>query len=797
MLNRRSILWTGAVGVVAVLLLAPLALVGSQRAVATTFNSPMDWVPQSFPERVRWADFTERFQLGEVVMLSWPSATLDNPQMRIVADAISDAEPDSVRSATAGSEVFNLLQSGVWGVTEREAAQRLEGSIIGSDGQQTLVVVQLTKAGSLERNSLIPKLKRIAAEATELPIAEIRAVGIPVEGSVIDASAADSIATFAVPSALLAILICWTCLRSVWLTLAISVVAMVGQGLALAGVLLTGEPMNAILIVLPPLVFVLTVSSGIHLANYFLEAVHVDRNQEILLGPQQTDGLDGDLALSAVQHALRAGVVPCILASFTTIIGLASLTIVPIVPVRHFGILAAASIALTLLLLLMILPASMLMAAKRILTKSHRSETILANKQTERTAKQRNAAHGTVALRTWKSRLQRFIDWCFHLPVKHPLSVTIAVLMVASVFAAGLKNVETSVSITSLFAANHPMRKDYEWFEEHVGPTVFGELQLRFSNATETDPIERLKLANRVHRTVADQPEVKGVLSAGIFLPLPPRSRSITNRPRLISITSQISNLEPSSPLVAEGLIAKSGTDEFWRISYRVPLDGKVRHENRLVAMESAVQEVLADSDIKAEVLNTGGVMLFEAAQASLLRGLLESFITAFGIVAVVMMFLLRSVVGGCLAMIPNILPTLVTFGFLGLTRTPLDIGAVMTASLALGIAVDDTVHLLSRFSSFKRLGHSASEATLAALRQCAPAMAQTTLVCGLSLMVYILSDFLPTKRFSLLMACLLSTAIVGDLLLLPAILSSRLGNYFARPVLSTDEALAETDSIL
>ena len=180
--------------------------------------------------------------------------------------------------------------------------------------------------------------------------------------------------------------------------------------------------------------------------------------------------------------------------------------------------------------------------------------------------------------------------------------------------------------------------------------------------------------------------------------------------------------------------------------------------------------------------------MLIEAAQNNLLCGLLNSFVAAFVTVAIVMMVLLRSVIGGCLAMIPNAMPTLVTFGFLGLSNTPLDIGAVMTASLALGIAVDDTVHLLSRFASFRKGGRAPAAATLLALQQCGPAMLQTTLVCGVSLLVYGLSDFLPTRRFAMLMLCLLSTALVGDLLLLPAILSGRFASYFARPTMGQYE---------
>ena len=100
----------------------------------------------------------------------------------------------------------------------------------------------------------------------------------------------------------------------------------------------------------------------------------------------------------------------------------------------------------------------------------------------------------------------------------------------------------------------------------------------------------------------------------------------------------------------------------------------------------------------------------------------------------------------------------------MGLLRIPLDIGSVMSASVALGIAVDDTVHLLSRFGSRRARGLGQIRASFGALAQCGWAMFQTTLVCGASLMAYWFSDFVPTSRFSLFMFALLSSAVGSDL---------------------------------
>jgi hypothetical protein len=61
--------------------------------------------------------------------------------------------------------------------------------------------------------------------------------------------------------------------------------------------------------------------------------------------------------------------------------------------------------------------------------------------------------------------------------------------------------------------------------------------------------------------------------------------------------------------------------------------------------------------------------------------------------------------------------------------------------------------------------------------------MVQSTLICGLGLMVYTLSPFVPTQRFAVMMLTLLLAALVGDLMLLPALLIGPLGNWLKEPV--------------
>jgi predicted RND superfamily exporter protein len=145
----------------------------------------------------------------------------------------------------------------------------------------------------------------------------------------------------------------------------------------------------------------------------------------------------------------------------------------------------------------------------------------------------------------------------------------------------------------------------------------------------------------------------------------------------------------------------------------------------------------------------------------------------------------------GMVAMIPNVFPVLLVFGVMGHLGISIDIGTMMTASVAMGVAVDDTIHFLAWFREHLDRGLGRVEAVIETYRRVGPAMTQTTIVGGLGLFVFALSTFTPTQRFGTLMLVMLATALVGDLILLPALLVSPVGRFFKsrRQTVATDAA--------
>ncbi|MCC9629572.1 MMPL family transporter [Blastopirellula sp. JC732] len=194
----------------------------------------------------------------------------------------------------------------------------------------------------------------------------------------------------------------------------------------------------------------------------------------------------------------------------------------------------------------------------------------------------------------------------------------------------------------------------------------------------------------------------------------------------------------------------------------------------------TAPQYAVTDPDLpQLTIVYTGVVPVVYKAARTLLSSLVESTLWAFGLIALVMAWVLKSVRAGIVSMLPNVFPVVLIFGFMGMAGIEVDIGTMMTASVAMGIAVDDTIHFLTWFRWGLDKGLNRGDAIREAYRRCAVAMMQTTIIGGLGLAVFAVSSFTPTQRFGYLMVSLLAAALLGDLVFLPALLAGPLGSMF------------------
>ena len=201
----------------------------------------------------------------------------------------------------------------------------------------------------------------------------------------------------------------------------------------------------------------------------------------------------------------------------------------------------------------------------------------------------------------------------------------------------------------------------------------------------------------------------------------------------------------------------------------------------------------------------TGLVPLVYKAQHSLLDGLQIGFVWDFAIIVFVMILLCRAASAGLVLLLPAAFPAVMVFGGMGWGNSLLksldagslliDIGTVMAPSVALGVTVDDVVHFMLWFRRGITDGLDRKQATMLAFKGCARAMYQSWGVIGIGLSVFSLSPFGPTQRFGYMMLSMLTIALVGNLVFLPALLSGPLGGVFAASVLRNERRKQGRDS--
>ena len=559
-----------------------------------------------------------------------------------------------------------------------------------------------------------------------------------------------------------AVVVFWM-LRSLRLTLLVLIATAFAVVLSVSVIPWTGGIVSTVLVVMPPLLAVLTLSAAIHVANYWKHAAIYSREH-------------------AIVQACKMARQPCILAGLTTAIGLVSLATSSLSPVKNFGLYCAIGCMISLVVVLYGLPALLVYwPCKR----PYRAEI-------EHTQWQKLA---NVLTDHWKI-----------------ISLTSIVAFVVCV--GGLWFFRTETKVIRYFAKNSDVVQDYEFLEDQLSGITPADILVRFSVDAQRDLqfYERAELIRKIEDDLRDHPEVSGALSLMDFIGFKRPGEDASGRDHWSYIRNmryaqkQLNNgaedgasafyTVAKSPFILEQAGGQRTQvfpgDEIWRITAQVSALSE-RSYAELVGswhqpdshpgdLNVIVQSRLKDHAGTFHVI-TGMVPLFLQTQEAVLHSLIKSFGLAFCIIGVIMMFVLRSIPSGLITMIPNVLPVGIVFGLISWSGLPVDIGTMVTASVALGIAVDGTLHLLTWFRKGVLDGMSRHESIARALGHCGPALWQTSATVAIGMLMLYPSDLLIVSRFGWLMAALIVMALVADLIVLPALLAGPLGTLIERAV--------------
>lgn len=169
----------------------------------------------------------------------------------------------------------------------------------------------------------------------------------------------------------------------------------------------------------------------------------------------------------------------------------------------------------------------------------------------------------------------------------------------------------------------------------------------------------------------------------------------------------------------------------------------------------------------------TGENILINAAADSMAQGQIKSLGLLLIIIFLIMSLLFVNFKAGLLSLIPNFFPILLIFGVMGICKIPLNVGTAMIGAIAIGIAVDDTIHFMTRYNREMKKLQNQTMAINVCLRSEIKPVLSTSIALAMGFCVVCFSSFAPIVSFGFLSALVMLFALIGDLFLTPILLSS------------------------
>lgn len=713
-------------------------------------SSVHTWLPDGKPERERYERFQKEFGNDQFLIASWEGCTRDDPRLELLKEQmqiVSRKPSPLIASVQTTKDVFDSLTNPPLKLSVEQATNRLKGIVVGNDGTAA-IIVQFTSAGLANQNESIRQVYQLADKVPGLTQSDLRMAGTVYESFAVDQAAEESLKKLVAPSCFIGILLAWICLRSVRAAVAVLLIAGVGQLLAISVVYYTGGKFSAVLIVLPTLVFMLTLSGAVHLMNYYHDVKATDAGHRGV-------------------RAMMLGLKPTVLSSLTTSLGMASLAISQLAPVREFGIYSAVSLTVATTFLLLGFPVvSDLICGPRKKPKavSEQLEHEIADQDSH------SVLHSP--------GFARYIGWMERNAI--PVSAIGFAILGFSFY--GLLFLKSSTQFDDLFPRNSPTVRDMSFIEQHIGPIASLEVLVRFTKDKEFDELAQATSIENISREIRKCPDVGAVVSGISFIPTIPK----TSRTRDVVKRGFIRRalVENFPKLVEERWVAEGETTRTWRITAKVSALGDDDYGTMSQRVREAVSVGIAS--ISAEHPNVGDIIqsteitglspVMHETQHMLLDDLGASFTVAFILITPVMMLIARGFWAGLLIMVPNVLPETLVFGTMAWLGFKLDVAGLLTASVAMGIAVNDTLHFVNWYSNRLSIGDSRADAITNTMSHCAVAMFHTMLISCCSMLPFLFAEFIPTRQFACLMIAMIGSSILGDLVLLPALLLGPLG---------------------
>ena len=517
--------------------------------------------------------------------------------------------------------------------------------------------------------------------------------------------------------------------RSVWGVFFPLIIVAISVIWLLAFMTTIGKSLDLMSTLLPTIMFVVGMSDAVHFISRYLEELRKVSNQ-----------------LRAIKVAFKQVGKATLLTSITTAIGFLTLYTSGINPVRDFGLFTALGVLFALLITYLILPAVLL-----ILPIPHRA-----------------------LVDTEELFWDKIMRTLFQFNVSHPKWILTGSTIVVLLSLWGISRVEVNNYLLEDLSKEDPMRQKFEFFEQEFSGARPFDVVISTIDSSSVLTLENLYAIDSIENVLKRELDIRGFMSINSVVKNLNRAfdggsmesyRLPEANTKWKKIKREILKVEKSGKLKMLLASKQNAT----RISSQVKDFGGKVFQEKYVKIQQDLNEILTKSGLHLKF--TGMGYLIDKNNETIASSLMWGLVIAFGAVALIMGIIFKSVRMVVLTLIPNVLPLLMIGGVMGAMGIDLKVSTSIIFTIAFGIAVDDTIHYVSKLKMELNKGRTLIYALKRASISTGKAIVLTSLILVSGFFALVFSTFSSTYYIGLLVSLTLVFAVVADLFLLPVLI--------------------------
>lgn len=538
--------------------------------------------------------------------------------------------------------------------------------------------------------------------------------------------------TFASISIFVLIIFLIIAYRALWgilIPMATVLLAVVGS---LGFMQLSGTPLNMMTTLLPVIMLVVGMSDVVHLVSKYLEEIRYGRTKTV-----------------AIKNMLKKVGVATLLTSLTTSLGFVTLIGVGMQPIQDFGIFTAVGVLMAFILSILFIPSIFLNIKKPKITDS---------------TKVQNA---------WERGLGKFfLKLC-----RNQKAVLVFYSIITVVCIVGASRIKFDYFLMQDLGEDQPLMQDLRYFQKQFGGIRPFELAIIPAEGKQVNDYDVILEIEKLEKYLKEEYGVNQIISPTVpfkFANKTLRSgrddyyKIPDNEKRFNYLKRQMETFEDRAEL--QQII--SADKKLGRLFGRMvdPGSGAMLGKNDKL-------KAFYDANINSSVLGyklTGTPVIIDEAGRHVSENIVIGLLFAFVLIGISMAILFKSIKMGFISLVPNMFPILLTAGYIGFAGIALNMSTAIVFTIAFGIAVDDTIHFLSRFKQEMGQGRT----NLFALRRTFISTGKAIIITSIILLggfgSLIFSNFLSTFYIGLFVCMTLVFAVITDLTLLPMMLLNK-----------------------